>query len=121
MPVYTSTRSVTTASHRSAAEPIPADLNPGAHPIISKHWFGVEPLRPIGPIAAEVVASLRRQRQIEHVHRLGARAVGELLREVDDGADLDHALAAYERLTPDLLKAVGGDRFPAQPIHEVGP
>ena len=29
------------------------------------------------------------------------------------------ALAAYERLTPDLLKAVGGDRFPPAPIHEV--
>ena len=112
MNLYASPARASTVSHGNAAEPVPADLDPGAHP-------SVEPLRPVGPIAAEVVASLRRQRQIEHVHRLGARAVGELLREVDDGADLDHALAAYERLTPELLKATGGDRFPAQPIHVV--
>ena len=61
----------------------------------------------------------KRQRQIEHVHRLGVRAVGELLRQVAEGEDLDSALGAYQCLTPNLLKAVGGDRFPPLPIHEV--
>ena len=84
-----------------------ADLDPDAHPIICRHWFGLDPLRPIGHVAAEVVAGLRRQRQIEHVHRLGPRAVAELLCEVSEAEDLDRALDAYERLTPDLLKALG--------------
>ena len=66
-----------------------------------------------------MAADLKRQRQIEHVHRLGARAVGELLYEDAEGEDLDRALEAYGRLTPDLLKALGGDRFPPVPIHEV--
>ena len=100
--------------------------DPGKNPQFGRRWVD-DPLslpafqgitRKAPPKGA---SDLRRQRQIEHVHRLGARAVGELLREVDDGADLDHALAAYERLTPDLLKAVGGDSFPAQPIHVVRP
>ena len=81
--------------------------------------FGVEALRLIGESTAEVVTGLRRQRQIEHVHQLGARAVGELLYEVSEGGDLDRALDAYERLTPDLLQALGGDCFPPLPIHEV--
>ncbi len=33
--------------------------------------------RPIGKVAAEVVADLRFRRQVERLHRLGARVVGE--------------------------------------------
>ncbi len=105
----------------AAPDSAPADFNATAHPIISRHWFGVDPVRPIGRVAAEVVANLKRQRQIEHVDRLGARAVGEMLHQVAEGENLDRALAAYERLTPDLLKAVGGDSFPFLPIHAVRP
>ena len=119
MNLYPSAQPVATVSHGSGANTAPVNFDPVAHPILATHFFGIEPPRPVGPIAAEVAADLRRQHQIEHVHRLGARAVGELLHEVDDGADLDHALAAYERITPDLFKAVGGDRFPAPPISEV--
>ena len=89
-----------------------------AHPIIGEHFFGIEPFRPIGHVAAEIVADLRRQRQIEHVYRLGVRAVGELLHEVAQGENLDRALEAYQRLTPDMLKTLGGDRFPPVPIYE---
>ena len=49
------------------------------------------------------------------------RAFEEAMLEVDRGADLDQVLAAYERLTLDMLKAVGGDRFPPAPIHGVQP
>ena len=77
--------------------------------------------RPTGEVASGLTVNLRRQRQIEHVHRLGPRAVGELLYEVAKGEDLDRALEPYQRLTPNLLKAVGGDRFPPAPIHEVLP
>ena len=87
-----------------------------AHPILARHFFGVEPPR---PIATPPDTTARRQRQIEHVHGLGLRAIDELLREVAEGEDLDIALEAYQRLTPDLLKATGGDRFPALPLHGV--
>ena len=97
----------------------PANFGTAPGPIVAKHWFGIEPLRPISQIATEVVADLRRQRQIEHLHLLGPRAVGELLREVAEDDDLDRALEAYGRLTPNLLKALGGNQFPPVPIHEV--
>ncbi len=76
-------------SKRSGANTAPIDFDPGTHPIISKHWFGIEPPRPVAED------------------------------EVDAGADLDSALEDYERLTPDLLNAVGGDHFPPVPIQEV--
>ena len=97
----------------------PDDFDPAELPIIGQHFFGLEPSRLIGEVAVGVVTELKCQRQIEHVHRLGVRAVGELLREVEDGEDVDTALEAYGRLTPDLLKALGGDRFPALPLHGV--
>ncbi len=99
--------------------PWPADFDPAAYPILSQHWFGIEPAYPINQIAAEAISNLRRQRQIQHVYGLGHRAVHELVRDVAGGADLDHALAAYARLTPGLLSAVGGDHFPPAPIREV--
>ena len=96
-----------------------ADFDVATHPIIARHWFGVEPPCTIGQIRTTAPTSLRRHRQFEHVHRLGPRAIEELAIEVANGADLDRALSAYDRLTPELLKTTGGDRFPAQPIHEV--
>ena len=86
----------------------PTNFNPATYPTLSRHWFGVEP-----------PASLRRHRQFEHVHELGPRAVEELVVEVANGEDLDRALAAYQRLTPGLLEATSGDRFPPAPIYEV--
>ena len=97
----------------------PVDFDPTACPILSRHWFGVEPSCPIGAVAAAELADLRFRRQVEHLHRLGPRAVGELLCEVAKGEDLDRALEPYQRLTPDLLKALGGDRFPPAPIYVV--
>ena len=96
----------------------PADFDPVEHPIIAQHFFGIVPIRQTSAVV-DMAARLQRQRRIEHLHRLGPRAVGELLYEVSETADLDRALEAYERLTPDLLNAVGGDRFPPAPIHEV--
>src|SRR3954454_21077080 len=58
----------------------------------------------------------RRQRAAEIVHRLGARAVYELLAEISRhhptiADDIDRKLERYaERLSPDLLRATGGDR-----------
>ena len=110
-------RAASRASNTS--DSAPAGFDATNHPIISRHFFGVEPFRPIGEAASNVPSSLRRQRQIGHVFGLGLRAVSELLHEVDAGADLDSALAAYCLLTPELLLATGGDRIPPAPIHEV--
>ena len=103
-----------------APDSTPPDFDADAHPIIAAHFFGVAPDSQIADFyPADVSAGLRRQRQIEHVHQLGPRAVGELLYEVTEGEDLDRALDAYERLTPSLLEAVGADRFPPSPIYVV--
>ncbi len=121
MTLYTAKQLVATNSDDSAAKLTSADLDPDTYPIIAQHWFGIEPPCAIGQIRATAPTSLRRHRQFEHVHRLGPRAIEELAIEVANGADLDRALSAYDHLTPELLKATGGDRFPAQPIHVVRP
>ncbi len=97
----------------------PLDFDPAACPILAEHFFDTEGAPPVGETTTEVLIGLRRERQIEHLHRLGPRAVGELLYEVAEGGDLDRALDSYERLTPSLLKALGGDRFPPAPLHEI--
>jgi hypothetical protein len=61
----------------------------------------------------------RRCRQIEIVWNLGPRVVGELLVEISDPIDLDLALTRYARLDGDVVHALGADRFPPLPIHEV--
>ncbi len=100
------------------ADELQVGFNPAAHPIIATHWFGIEPRRQTSDVE-NMAARHERQRRIEHLHSLGPRAVGELLYEVAEGEDLDRALGAYERITPDLLKALGGDRFPSAPLHEI--
>ena len=64
----------------------------------------------------EVLAGPRFERTIEHLHRLGPRAVAELLTEIatatgEPGLIADH-VEAYARLDPDFIRAIGGDRFP---------
>jgi hypothetical protein len=59
---------------------------------------------------------LRRQRRVAHLYRLGPRAIDELLVEVaakiGGGPTINRLLVEYERrLTPELLRAVGGNQF----------
>jgi hypothetical protein len=67
---------------------------------------------------------LRRQHLARQVHALGARAVFELLDELDRhhglGDDLDRRLERYAALDHDFLAALGGDRFPPLPLRLVG-
>jgi hypothetical protein len=70
------------------------------------------------------VDTLRIQRGAEHVHRLGARALAELLAELardrcDLAGTLDLLDAWRAGLSPELLHAAGGDRFPPRPLHQV--
>ena len=80
-------------------------------------------LQPIGQIAAEVMADLRRRRKVQRLHRLGDRVLGEFLAEL--GAErgiptiIDRKVDTYVELDPEVLEAAGGDQFPPAPIHGV--
>ena len=80
-------------------------------------------LRPIGRIAAEVVADFRFRRKVQRIYKLGPRAVGELLAEI--GAErsittiIDQALDRYTELDPAAIESAGGDKFWPAPLHEV--
>ncbi len=106
------------------ADELQVGFNPAAHPIIARHFFGVEPSRPIGEVAAEVVADLRRRRHVQQVHRLGDRVFGELLAEL--GAErgittiIDQKLERYAELDSEVLEAAGGDEFWPAPVREAG-
>ena len=59
---------------------------------------------------------LQLERGVQHLHCLGPRATAELLIElVDPVGETEHLLGKldqYRRLSPDILRALGGDRFP---------
>jgi hypothetical protein len=62
------------------------------------------------------IVSVRLQRGAEYLHKLGPRATAELLAEVGNRIGGMPAILAvlgeYQNLTPQVLRAVGGDRFP---------
>ena len=68
---------------------------------------------------------LRLQRGAEHLHRLGPRATAELLAEVFGqrigGMPRIITLLGehQERLSPRLLRAAAGDRFPPRQLDQV--
>ncbi len=67
MNFYPSARPAATTSHDRAAESVPADFNPGACPIISRHFFGIEPPRLDRPgprVLAELLAKVAAERSI---------------------------------------------------------
>ena len=80
-------------------------------------------LRPIGQITAELVANMRFRRQVEHLHSLGPRVVGELLAEI--GAErsimklIEQKIDTYAGLDPKALEATGGNAFWPAPLREV--
>jgi hypothetical protein len=60
----------------------------------------------------------RRQRLVEHLHRLGPAPLCYFLREVENGASIPEHLERYSRIDPDFVRALGGDRF-APVLHVV--
>ena len=62
---------------------------------------------------------LRRRRRIEAVYHLGVKPIAELLVEIADPIDLDLALDRYGRLDRSIVRALGADTFPANPLREV--
>lgn len=68
---------------------------------------------------------MRFERQVQHLHTLGCRPVGELLvafAEAVDGHELlAEMLDGYDRLSPEMVRAAGGDRFPVCSPRDVPP
>jgi hypothetical protein len=63
------------------------------------------------PKQAKIVARLRRQRLIAHLHKLGVAPLAYFLREVEAGASIPDHLERYARIDPEFVRALGGDRF----------
>ena len=99
----------TQARNTDDREPAPRDFDAGRYPILATHVFG----------SARSVDDPRRQRQAAHLHSLGPRPTLEEFLQVAAGRDLDDVLEQYARLDLGLVRALGGDRFPAQPLREV--
>ncbi len=80
-------------------------------------------LRPIGEIAAEVVADMKFHRQVEHLHRLGPRVLGELLTEIGEQrlcrTYLEQRVRRYAEIDPEHLATLDAEHFPRPPIYEV--
>ena len=101
-----------------------ADFDPTPHPIIAQHFFGIPP-RPNTIVTADAVADLRRQRHVRNLHRLGPRALNELLVEIGSERGIttiiERKIERYAGLDVDAPELAGGGRFPAPPMHGVRP
>ncbi|MCH8998781.1 MAG: hypothetical protein IID48_11075 [Proteobacteria bacterium] len=73
----------------------------------------------------EAGVDLRFRRQVERLHRLGPRALGELLAEIGEQrlcrTYLEQRVRRYSEIDPKHLAALEGDRFPRPPLYEVAP
>jgi hypothetical protein len=78
---------------------------------------GSETTRIERPAQAEILRNLRarrqlrRQRLVQHLHRLGPAPLGHFLREIEAGAAIPEHLERYSRIDPEFIRAYGGDRF----------
>ncbi len=67
--------------------------------------------------------SQRFERMVERLHRLGPRPTAELLNEImrytGQSKFIADRLQAYAALDPEIVRAVGGDRFPPMPLEVV--
>ena len=92
--------------------------------IIAAHFFGID-LPPDGASALTKPGNRACLQQLTNcLHDLGPRPVLEILYEICVArdipiADLLERLGRYPRLDPSVVKALGGDRFPTLPLHEV--
>jgi hypothetical protein len=68
----------------------------------------------------KAVVRLRRQRLVEHLHRLGPSPLGHFIREVEvaTGADVTARLERYSEIDPEFVRALGGDQF-APSLHVI--
>ena len=80
-------------------------------------------MRPLGEVVDDLGGELRFHRQIERLHRLGPRAVGELLLELGEQRGIrtfiDQRPAVYAALDPEVIRELDGNEFPRPPLYEV--
>ena len=77
-------------------------------------------LEPLSAVVAPVVADLEFRRDVERLHRLGPRAVCELLTEIGEQrlcrTFIEQRVRRYSEIDPDHLTALDGDTFPRPPL-----
>ena len=92
-------------------------------PIISRHFFGVDPFRSVGAIAAEIVQDLTFRRKVTRLVAKGERVIGEMLAELaadrNLGTVIDQLLDRYLAIPDEALDIANGRDFPPAPLHEV--
>ncbi len=82
-------------------------------------------LRPIGQIAAEIVADLKFRRQVIRLRRQGDRALCEAFAHL--GAkhgiqtSIEQTIERFAELDPKTLEAAGGNKFLPSPHYETQP
>ncbi len=80
-------------------------------------------LEPLGVIIAPVVADLQFYRDVVRLHRLGPRALYELLTEIGEQrlcrTYIEQRVQRYSEIDPDHLAALDGDTSPRPPLYEV--
>jgi hypothetical protein len=73
--------------------------------------------------AQAALDELRFERNVQLLHDLGARAVFELLRELAAArsirSEIEALVERYGRLDAEIVRAIGGDRFPPRPLRMV--
>ena len=80
-------------------------------------------LRPIGAIAAEIVADMKFRRQVIRLRQQGDRALCEAFAHL--GAkhgiqtSIEQTVEHFADLDFEAIQATGGNDFPPIPIHEV--
>ena len=102
---------------------LPTDFYTNQLPIIARHWFGIEPFRPVGELAAEIVCDIRFRCRIERLHAMGPRLFAEMLAELAAshslGTAIDRSLDRYLALDDTALDITNGRELPPVPLHEV--
>jgi hypothetical protein len=72
----------------------------------------------------EQLADLRFRRAVERLHQLGPRPLYEMLVELGASrlirSEIERQVERYAALDLDILRQLGGDRFPPLPLHCVG-
>ena len=78
-------------------------------------------LNPVGKVVDDLVADLRFHREAEKLHALGPRPYGELLAEIGEQFGcrtfIEQRLRAYGALDPEVVRALGADKFPRPPLY----
>ena len=82
-------------------------------------------LEPFGAILASVVADLQFRRNVARLHRLGPRAIHELLTEIGEQRScrtyIEQRVERFSEIDPEHLATLDGDGFPRPPLRESAP